>query len=78
MGLAPWNYPGSTPWDRYDDEGDGYWQPYPDPHCDDEHSDSDAAMLGAVLGAGAIVSTALVERCGAESASTLGRSPSWA
>lgn len=61
-GWGPWGYPDAAPWDRHYGHGYGYPRPYGDSDYDhDEYSDSnsDAAMLGAVLGTAAVIGTVL-------------------
>ena len=55
-------YPGQVPWQGYHGQRSGYWRPYSyslHDH-DDGYSDSDAAILGAVLGTAAIIGTVIV------------------
>jgi hypothetical protein len=60
-GWVPWDYPGQGPWEGHHGHRYGYSRPYPySDHDNDGYSESDAAILGAVLGTAAVVGTVLV------------------
>jgi hypothetical protein len=59
-GWGPWDYPGPLARHGYHGYGYGYPGPYPySNHDDDGYSDSDAAVLGAVLGTAAVIGTVI-------------------
>ena len=55
-------YPGRAPWQGYNGQRYGDSRPYPNSrhNHDDGYSDSDAAILGAVLGTAAVIGTVLI------------------
>ena len=62
-GWGPWMYPDAAPWERSYGQEYGYSRPYPHRdhrHDHDDNSESDAAVLGAVLGTAAVIGTVLV------------------